>query len=339
MHLIFSEHLDFSVNRVIDWLSYYNQQYDKYIGHSTVDDHFAFNDKMITMSFGGTDKKESFIVKNDNQEIDFDSIWFRRPSSDISPFLLDFEHKATYPKDFLEYTIQKRIKVFWDFLGYKLKEKLHQGSFNTTGLNKPIVLQEAQNLGLTIPKTLLTNDKEELKKFFEQCNKKIITKSIDGLIPQHKEKITDNNKHLLAYQLTTLIDNIENTPATFAPSLFQECIDKEYEIRTIFLNGTLYSACIFSQLNEQTKIDMRNRDANHPTRYIPYQLDNKIETSIIKLMNTLNLDYGAIDIIKGLDGHYYFLEINPVGQYGDVSLQCNYYLNKKIAEHLINVQP
>jgi hypothetical protein len=31
-----------------------------------------------------------------------------------------------------------------------------------------------------------------------------------------------------------------------------------------------------------------------------------------------------------------FLEINPVGQFGMVSHPCNYYLEKRIAQNLIN---
>jgi hypothetical protein len=31
-----------------------------------------------------------------------------------------------------------------------------------------------------------------------------------------------------------------------------------------------------------------------------------------------------------------FLEVNPTGQYGMVSDPCNYYLDKKIAEYLID---
>ena len=34
--------------------------------------------------------------------------------------------------------------------------------------------------------------------------------------------------------------------------------------------------------------------------------------------------------------NYYFLEINPVGQYGMVADPCNYELDKLIAKYLIN---
>lgn len=339
MHLIFSEEIDFSTNRVIDWLYYYDRKYEKHIGHKNAKkDHFEFENKTISMSFGGKGEEESFTFKDDQTNINIDSSWFRRPTLNSKAFFPDMEYQGSYPRERIEYANTKRMRTYWDFLCYNLNKKHHLGSYDIVELNKPIILKKAQGHNLMIPKTLITNSKDELGSFFCKCKKKIITKSLNSVLPDYKHKTgAENDDYLSFYQLTTLIDDLEETPKKFAPSLFQEYIEKEYEIRTIYLNGELYSACIFSQLNEHTKVDMRNRPANHPTRYIPYQLNEKIETGLINLMQELRLDYGAIDFVKGLDGQYYFLEINPVGQYGDVSLQCNYYLNKKIAEHLINL--
>ena len=54
--------------------------------------------------------------------------------------------------------------------------------------------------------------------------------------------------------------------------------------------------------------------------------------SIIKLKN------GSIDIIRGVDNNYYFLEVNPVGQFGMVSNPCNYNIEEKFALKLIELQ-
>ncbi|MCK8522513.1 grasp-with-spasm system ATP-grasp peptide maturase [Aquimarina sp. D1M17] len=338
MHLLFSEEVDFSTNRVIDWLYYNDEKYEKHIDHNKAQkDHFNFEDKTIAVSFGGNITDPIFKVNDIKDPVDINSTWFRRPTINSKTLSPEKQNFGVYPKEYLEYSNQKRMRTFWDFLCYNLQKTKKLGSYEIVDLNKPIILKKAQEHNLTIPKTLITNSIDELRNFFNLCNQKIITKSLGSVIPEYKHQVNHPKDHYLSfYQLTKLIDNIDTAPKKFAPSLFQECIDKEYEIRSIYLNGELYSACIFSQLNEQTKVDMRNRPANHPTRYIPYQLNQAIESSITSLMQELTLDYGAIDIIKGIDGQYYFLEINPVGQYGDVSLQCNYYLNKKIAEYLIN---
>ncbi|WP_062059238.1 hypothetical protein [Aquimarina longa] len=333
-HLIFSEKTDFSVNRVIDWLAYYDQSFEKFIGPTENKDLFIYNDKTFSFTFGGKGFSNSSKVYKQSQ-INTATTWFRRPYKNCDHFLQEYEYQGAYPREKLDYTIYQRFRVFWDFIGYKLSEGHHFGSFKINELNKPIVLQEAQKIGLLVPKTLITNSKEELIHFLRDCNQKIITKPIHEVMRDHHYEL-EKDEYLFIYQMTQLLEELDDKPDIFAPSLFQEYIEKEYEIRTIYINGECYSTAIFSQLNEQTKIDMRNRDANEPTRYFPYKLDASTEEKINVLMNKLNLNFGAIDFIKSVEGDCFFLEINPVGQYGDVSIFGNYYLHKKIAEFLLN---
>lgn len=53
-------------------------------------------------------------------------------------------------------------------------------------------------------------------------------------------------------------------------------------------------------------------------------------------MKDVGLNTGPIDLIRGLDDKYYFLEINPVGQYGFISKPCNYDIDYEIFNFLTN---
>ena len=95
---------------------------------------------------------------------------------------------------------------------------------------------------------------------------------------------------------------------------------------------------IFSQNNPKTKIDYRNYDRKKPNRFVPYKLPGKIEMAIGKMMNELQLNTGSLDLIKSnKNGKYYFLEVNPAGQFGMVSFPCNYNLHKIVAEYLVEL--
>ena len=95
---------------------------------------------------------------------------------------------------------------------------------------------------------------------------------------------------------------------------------------------------IFSQKDNKTQEDFRNYNRTKPNRFVPYVLPDNICKSIIKLMKKMNLKTGSIDLIKSAnDNKYYFLEINPSGQFGMVSKPCNYYLEKKMAEYLVHL--
>lgn len=102
-----------------------------------------------------------------------------------------------------------------------------------------------------------------------------------------------------------------------------------------FFEKKFYSMVIFSQNNEKTKVDFRNYDREKPNKVGPYKLPKNIESKLIKLMETIGLNTGSIDLVKGLDGDYYFLEVNPSGQFGMTSFPCNYNLHKKVANYLI----
>ncbi len=93
---------------------------------------------------------------------------------------------------------------------------------------------------------------------------------------------------------------------------------------------------IFSQFDNATKVDYRKYTNN---RNVPFNLPQIVEKKIVNLMNLLSLDSASLDLIKGLDGMYYFLEVNPSGQFGNVSYFCNYYIEHNIVNYLISNEP
>lgn len=90
----------------------------------------------------------------------------------------------------------------------------------------------------------------------------------------------------------------------------------------------MYTMAIFSQLDPDSTLDFREVDVNgaHPNRMAPYKLPRIVRLKIDKLMKKLKLESGSIDMIVTPDNEYYFLEVNPVGQFNFVSELCNYYI-------------
>ncbi len=196
-------------------------------------------------------------------------------------------------------------------------------------ISKLTMLELAAKLSIDIPRTLITGLKGVLTTFFLDCQKKIITKAIQNGGIQLTSNITGGAG---TFKVTKPV--IDKLPETFAPSLFQEQIEKLYEIRTFYLAGKCYSAAIFSQSSHKTKIDFRNYDWESPNRTVPYKLPPILECKLSNLFERLNLRTGSADFIKGKNGKYYFLEINPVGQFSQVSKPCNYQLEKRMAVYI-----
>jgi glutathione synthase/RimK-type ligase-like ATP-grasp enzyme len=118
--------------------------------------------------------------------------------------------------------------------------------------------------------------------------------------------------------------------------MFQQMIDKDIEIRAFYIDNEIYSMAIFSQDDATTSVDFRNYNNKYPNRTVPYKLPDRMHNMVLKLFSKLKLSTGSVDLIKNTKGDYYFLEVNPVGQFLMVSDPCNYFLDKKVADYLIN---
>ena len=186
----------------------------------------------------------------------------------------------------------------------------------------------AKSVGLDIPNSFIGNEKQEVQLFANSLGA-LITKPLKT----GENVLLDNKKYTLATEKCSDND-ISNLLDKFFPSYLQECLDKAYELRVFYLDGKCYTMAIFSQLDEQTKIDFRRYNFKKPNRCVPFILPENIAFLIDKFMKTIDLNTGSIDIVVTKDGRYVFLEVNPVGQFGMVSFPCNYYLEEKVAEYL-----
>src|SRR5690606_35383893 len=109
------------------------------------------------------------------------------------------------------------------------------------------------------------------------------------------------------------------------------------EVRSYFLNNKFYSMAIFSQLDSLSELDFKRFSDFNPPRTVPYKLPFYVEEKLNLLMNFLQLDNGSIDLIMSSKGDFVFLEINPLGQFGMVSVPCNYNIEHDLAKYLIEL--
>lgn len=299
---IISESNDQSTNKVIDWLLFYKQPY---IRKNVEND---FQEFQIVLTEG---RVESSFYNS--------VLWNRRGYLPLLPDILKQTPWESYLKKEqipVLFTLESSIKS--NYLGSYKQEFTN---------NKILNLLEASKVGLEIPKTIVTNNRKSLLEFIEK-GKRYITKSIN----QSPSLETDDFYY---HGEGTFELNFDEVSEVFAPSLVQEYIEKEIEIRTFFIEENYYSMAIFSQNDEKTKIDFRNYNQSKPNRNIPFILPDDIVNKLKIFAKKMDYNTGSFDLILTPKGKYIFLEINPMGQYDWVSQDCNYYIDKKIAELLI----
>lgn len=314
MILIISSNREATTDFVETWLQYYHIDYYR------INEFDKISIEYLTI----TNEKIDFILQvNEQRKIKYSeikSVWYRRGLINIFKNYLDFSNLS---KDSFEYNIEQYKKEELDnvhtFLFKMLAKKNSISNFNTARMNKLNVLQEAVAVGLNIPDSFLTTDFSDLKV------SNFITKSA-GASP-----IDFQTEHYLAKFYTTEVD--KDMHSDFL-SFLQKKIKKKYEIRTFYLQEELYSMAIFSQNDPQTRVDFRNYNDEKPNRTVPYKLAKDIEEKVIQLMNNLGLNTGSLDFLIDEEDKVYFLEVNPVGQFGMVSYPCNYFLEEKLVFEL-----
>jgi len=328
MVFIQSQNFDLSTNTIIEWLLHYKVPFVR-ANHE--------NGEIILKKFLITNLETKIILDINGIVVDLDEIsayWHRRGTTSIkNKYNLDQFTKGFTKRvgNALLKNFEAQFHTLNEFINVKLAgagRKL--GNLKAATLNKLDVLQKASECGLVIPDTLITTSKRELQEFKNKKGR-IISKSI-----QDSVFIPGDYEHIVHYTEEITDNMIDTLPETFAPSFFQQLGEKEYELRAFFLQGRFYSMAIFSQRDQQTSVDFRKYNDSEPSRTIPYKLPSWLEDQLRKLMDMLQLDTGSVDLIVSPAGNYYFLEINPVGQFGMVSYPCNYLIERKIAAYLAN---
>lgn len=255
-------------------------------------------------------------------------VWYRRYKSNDYTERSEFNNQNYLT---FEVHIAKEFKEFYQIFINSFSSATFVTLLSNEKISKMKMLILALKYGLLVPKSMATNNKKDVLSFLDKY-KTCIVKPLGDVCFFKSNNLTFK-------MLTKLItkDDLKNIPNNFTPSFIQEYIKKEYEIRCFYWFGEIYSMAIFSQNNEKTKIDFRNYDNSKPNRTVPYKLPKLIEEKITSLMNSLCLNTGSIDLIKTINNLYYFLEINPNGQFSMVSTPCNYYLEKIIAKRLMMI--
>lgn len=302
MILIITHKQDYTSDFIINKLNRRKIKYKRLNCEDIINNIFTV-DKNLNFTFDG--------------EANFKSVWFRRTKLPIINnqsvndriYLLN-EYEALLKNLFFT------IKAKWvsdPYSIYQAENKLYQ-------------LKIASNLGFKIPNTLVTNSKEELKKFYIENSKNVILK------PLSQSKINYENETEFIFTNVLKeehIDKIEDYDLT--PCIYQEKIEKLIELRVTVVGQNVFSAGVNSQTRESTKTDWRKEKLEFFIEDIPVEIKEKC----ILLVKNLNLKFGAIDLIKDKNGNYIFLEINPNGQWAWIENETGLKISDSIINELL----
>ena len=186
------------------------------------------------------------------------------------------------------------------------------------------VLEKAHKIGLCTPNFIITCDKKELLTFASEY-KEIVIKNI-GDVRLFKTGLSTYTRQLS-------FNEIQNDyPDWFAPSYFEQKINKKFEIRTFIIDNVFFSMATISQ---NQYVDIREDKKMGNFRCCPIILPKGIQRKILILLKELDIKSAAIDILFSLCGNYYIVDVNHGGQFGDLEKYCNYDISNTFSKKLL----
>jgi MvdC family ATP-grasp ribosomal peptide maturase len=195
--------------------------------------------------------------------------------------------------------------------------------------NKLLQLRLAHEAGLRIPRTLLTNDAREARKFFQDNGGALVAKLLTPL--------TVSMGAASAFVYTNEVKEADLEEASglrHSPMVFQERISKSLELRIAYIAGKFFVGALDASRSAGGQIDWR-RATPEECRWQRASIPPELEAQITTLMRKLQLIYGAIDIIRTPAGEHVFLEVNPGGEWGMLERDLGLPISEAIAEALL----
>ena len=187
--------------------------------------------------------------------------------------------------------VQKECKSALDSLFYATKETNWLNPLTAIEMHrsKPYQLNLMTKNNIRIPKTLITNDVDAMRQFYEQNDKNIIYKPVSG--GAYTKKMTDEDF------IDSKVRNLK-----YCPVQLQECVDG-VDVRVYAFKNNIFAAEI-----QSSTLDFRE-DKKAPI--VPIELPSDIVDNCKKVLELMHLNYSGIDIRRKENGEYVFIEANP----------------------------
>lgn len=244
------------------------------------------------------------------------SIWYRRLAAPT------FDENDPYKNNYLSREYQFYLSNL--FSSIKTRWMSYPQNINLAE-NKLLQLEAAKNLNLKIPKTLISANKSTIEKFIYSNPNRTIIK------PLHINQFSDDKTTYSIFTNIVTSKDLQsiNDPILF-PAIYQEYIEKSFELRITVVGNKYFAAKVDSQNNIATRIDWRKQRLKFEPINIPIAIGNKC----IDLVKHFNLAFSAIDMVVDKNGDYYFLESNPNGQWAWIEIDTALPISDSIIEYL-----
>jgi glutathione synthase/RimK-type ligase-like ATP-grasp enzyme len=175
--------------------------------------------------------------------------------------------------------------------------------------NKSVQLVLARACGMNVPRTLMANSPQAVRKYFGGNPQRTICKTFSTHIWEKEQGgpvVVTETFELSADRLPS--DEV----LTYAPAIYQEMIVKKFDVRMVLLGAAVYS---YSLHNPKGALDWRHDATRGLVKVEPITTPPEVEKSVLEFAAKSGIACGSFDFAIDHQDRWWFLEVNEGGQF------------------------
>lgn len=206
--------------------------------------------------------------------------------------------------------LKANVGAFIDGVGGLLIDRFNVNPLSALGPGTSKIRQlcAATSAGLRCPRTLVSNDLEEVHRF---------SRLVGKLCVKPFQMYGWQGDGAARISTTAIVEDIAQLDArsvSLMPLLYQEYIEKHYEARVTVFGKHVVATKIDSQSDPAGSVDWRNND-RYLQKLSPARVPESILSMIFDTMERLGIIFGTFDFAVTPRNEWVFFEVNQAGQF------------------------
>ncbi|MDH2133954.1 hypothetical protein N5J77_22740 [Sphingobium yanoikuyae] len=247
---------------------------------------------------------------------EFDTIWLRRMGR---PVLGDAVHEDD--RRYAELSWKSLVESIW--LQTELSGGFHINDPRSALEHsaKPLHLDIATASGLKIPPTLISNSRDKIIDFINLNTDNDRQTIVKGFFIPVWYCQSSGSGLTTGTEIVTIRD-VEASEIEACPAIYQARIPKSYEVRLTKMGGYSLAGRFVHRPGDDTEVDFRRTPDWTDLGMERCDIPDAINIAVSIMFKKLNLVFGSIDFIVDDQGQWWFVDLNPMGNFFWVEAYC-----------------
>lgn len=255
---------------------------------------------------------------------DVRSAWLRRPGDPVVDPALRQES--------LEFAIKQARSTLTALFALVGDRWLSSPDSMRIAADKVRQMRLAAAAGLAVPDTVIGNDVDRVLEFHNGNERMGRGTAVKSLWVRSQIRYDGGLRLPMTTKWPRNVESDQVNLIRVTPTVFQEYVPKQREIRAVVIGDRVFAASVDSQSVPAARHDVRA--VVRQARYEPYDLPDDVAAALLEVVRGFGLRFCSADLVLTPDGRHVFLDLNANGQWLWLEVEAGLPLSAAMADLL-----